>query len=112
LILAGGALYVVVHGLGVGGASFRQVLAAYFFSLAFSLIFPLPVDIGVLEVSAVGAFLATGISRNDAVASVLVNRVLSIGSAIVIALLAMLVLHGELRAALGQDAPRSEMDAR
>ncbi|MGH2409070.1 MAG: lysylphosphatidylglycerol synthase transmembrane domain-containing protein, partial [Chloroflexota bacterium] len=58
LFCGGAALYVVVRGLGVGTLSFWQVLAVYFFSLAFSLIFPLPVDIGVLEASAVGAFLA------------------------------------------------------
>jgi uncharacterized protein (TIRG00374 family) len=102
LILAGAALYIVVRGLGIGAASFWQVLAVYFFSLAFSLIFPLPVDIGVLEVSAVGAFLAIGVDRNSAVGIVLINRLLSIGSAIVIALVAMSVLHGEFRAALSR----------
>jgi len=107
LILAGAALYIVVRGLGIGAASFWQVLAVYFFSLAFSLIFPLPVDIGVLEVSAVGAFLAIGVDRNSAVGVVLINRVLSIGSAIAIALVAMLVLHGEFRAALSRRPPTS-----
>lgn len=110
LTFAGSALYVVVRGLGVGTVSYWQALAVYFFSLAFSLIFPLPVDIGVLEVSAVGAFLAVGMSRNDAVAAVLVNRVVSIGSSIAIALLAILVLPGELRAALRQ-RPAEEAEA-
>ncbi len=100
LVIAGAALYLVVRGLGIGAASFWQVLAVYFFSLAFSLIFPLPVDIGVLEVSAVGAFLAIGVDRNAAVGAMLINRMLSVGSAIAIALIAMLVLHGEFRAAL------------
>lgn len=112
LILAGAALYVVVRGLGVGTASFWQILAVYFFSLAFSLIFPLPVDIGVLEVSAVGAFLAVGVHRNSAVGTVLINRVLTIGTAVFIALIAIIVLHGELRAALRQRAPKSPADPR
>ncbi len=110
LILAGAALYIVVRGLGIGAASFWQVLAVYFFSLAFSLIFPLPVDIGVLEVSAVGAFLAIGVDRNSAVGIVLINRLLSIGSAIVIALVAMSVLHGEFRAAFSRRPPASAME--
>ena len=112
LILAGAALYIVVRGLGIGTASFWQVLAVYFFSLAFSLIFPLPVDIGVLEVSAVGAFLAIGISRNSAVGVVLINRVLSIGSAVAIAVVAMIVLHGEFRAALSKRPPQAATEPR
>lgn len=112
LLIAGVALYIVVRGLGIGTVSLWQALAVYFFSLAFSLIFPLPVDIGVLEVSAVGAFLAVGVSRNSAVGAVLINRVLSLGSAIAIALIAMIVLHGEFRAALRPHAPQPAEEAR
>src|SRR5690242_21674824 len=52
-------------GLGVDGLSLGQAVAAYLFSLAFGLIFPLPVDIGVNEASGVAALLAMGIGKSD-----------------------------------------------
>jgi uncharacterized membrane protein YbhN (UPF0104 family) len=53
----------------------------------------------------VGAFLALGMSKGDAVGAMLVNRALSLGSAIVIALVLMMILHDQFRAALR--SPRS-----
>jgi len=83
------------------------------FSLAFSLIVPIPVDIGVLEVSGVGAFLAIGIQggKSAAVGAVLINRVLSIIASLVIAALVMLIFHGEFRAALRDGPERTQDDA-
>lgn len=105
LIIGGGALYLVALGLGVTGVSLWDVLAVYFFSLAFALIFPLPVDIGVAELSGTGAFLALGVSRADAVSVVLIYRALSIGSAIAIALVGMIFMRDELHRAL-QERPK------
>jgi uncharacterized membrane protein YbhN (UPF0104 family) len=100
VIVGASALYLVVRGLGIDGVSLWQVWAVYFFSLAFSLILPLPMDIGATEISGVGAFLALGMSKGDAVGAMLVNRALSLGSAIAIALVIMLILHDQFRAAL------------
>ncbi len=100
LIIGGAALYIVVLGLGITHISLWNALAVYFFSLAVALIFPLPVDIGVLELSIVGAFLAFGASRSAAVGMALVNRALSIGASIAIALVTILLLHDEFRAAM------------
>jgi uncharacterized membrane protein YbhN (UPF0104 family) len=100
VIVGASSLYLVVRGLGIGSMSLWQVWAVYFFSLAFSLIFPLPMDIGATEISGVGAFLAVGLSKLDAVGAMLVNRALSLGSAIAIALVVILILHGQFRAAL------------
>jgi uncharacterized protein (TIRG00374 family) len=100
VVIAGSGLYLIVRGIGVDSLSFWQVLSVYFFSLAFGLIFPLPVDIGVTELSGVGAFVAVGLDRSPAVGVMLINRVLSIGSAVAIALIVMVVLHDEMRAAL------------
>jgi uncharacterized membrane protein YbhN (UPF0104 family) len=100
LFVAGVGLYVVVIGLRVANVSFGEALAVYFFSLAFSLIFPLPIDIGVTEISGTGAFIAVGADKNAAVSAMLINRVLSIGASLAIALIAMVVLRDELRAAL------------
>jgi uncharacterized protein (TIRG00374 family) len=104
LLIAGTALYLVTRGLGIH-LSIWGVWAVYFFSLAFSLIFPLPVDIGVLEASGVGAFLAQGIGRPPAVGAMLINRVLSFGSSLVIALIGAVALHDEARQAF-RNRPR------
>jgi uncharacterized membrane protein YbhN (UPF0104 family) len=110
VIVGASALYLVVRGLGIGGVSLWQVWAVYFFSLAFSLIIPVPMDIGATEISGVGAFLAVAMSKSDAVGAMLVNRALSLGSAIVIALIIMMILHDQFRAALRspQSAQRAE----
>jgi uncharacterized protein (TIRG00374 family) len=110
VIVGASALYLVVRGLGIDGVSLWQVWAVYFFSLAFSLIVPVPMDIGATEISGVGAFLAVGMSKSDAVGAMLVNRALSLGSAIVIALVIMMILHDQFRAALRspQSARRAE----
>lgn len=106
LIIAGCALYLVARGLGIH-ISLTGALAVYFFSLAFSLIFPLPVDIGVLEVSGVGAFLALGVDKPPAVGAMLINRVLSFGSALAIALIGTLFLRDEFRRAM-RERPRRQ----
>jgi uncharacterized protein (TIRG00374 family) len=110
VIVGASALYLVVRGLGIGGVSLWQVWAVYFFSLAFSLIVPLPMDIGATEISGVGAFLAVAMSKSNAVGAMLVNRALSLGSAIAIALVIMMILHDQFRAALRspQSARRGE----
>jgi uncharacterized membrane protein YbhN (UPF0104 family) len=100
-LCAGGALYVVVLGLGVQHLSFWQALAAYYFSLAFTLIVPVPIDLGAFEASGIGALITMGVDRNAAVSIVLINRALGIGYSIVVALAAFIVLRDELRAALG-----------
>lgn len=100
VVTGGGILYVVLAGLGWHSTSFGDVLAVYFFSLAFGLIFPLPVDIGVTELSGVGAFLVVGVDRDTAISAMLVNRVLTTGFSIVIGIIVFAVLHDELRKAL------------
>lgn len=100
LIVAGGILYVVLDGLGWHKTSFGDVLAVYFFSLAIALIFPLPADVGVTELSGVGAFLVVGVDRDTAISAMLINRVLSIGFSIVIAGIVSAVLRDELAKAL------------
>ncbi len=54
----------------------------------------------MVEISAVGAFLAVGVSKTDAVGVVLINRALSIGVSLVIALIGAALLRDEGRAAL------------
>ncbi|HST90173.1 MAG TPA: lysylphosphatidylglycerol synthase transmembrane domain-containing protein [Ktedonobacterales bacterium] len=100
LTFGGAALYIAITGLGIGGVSFGEALAVYFFSLAFSLIFPLPIDLGVAEISGAGALIAVGAEKSAAVSIVIINRILSVGSSVLIALVVALILHGEFRAAM------------
>jgi uncharacterized membrane protein YbhN (UPF0104 family) len=101
LVLGGSALYLVLRGLGVDTVSWGQVLGVYFFSLACALILPVPVDIGVTEAGGISAFLAIGVGKSAAVSAVLLTRILGIGTAQVIALIAIAVLRAEVAALLG-----------
>jgi uncharacterized protein (TIRG00374 family) len=101
LVVAGSALFLVARGLDVTSLSYTGALAVYFFSLAVSLIFPLPIDIGVAEVSGAGALVTLGIDRNAAISIMLVNRVLNLGASIAIATVTALVLRDEFALAFG-----------
>lgn len=100
LVLAGLALYTVAAGLGIQNLTVWQAIAVYFFSLAVGLLIPIPVDIGLIEMGGIGALLAFGVDRSAAVSAMLLFRVLSVASGLLISLPAMLVLRRELRAAL------------
>ncbi len=111
LLVAGTGLYVLAIGLGLPRLPYWQIVSVYLFSLAAGLILPLPVDLGVVEVSGVGALVATGLTREQAISLMLVNRLLTVGSAVAIAGISMFFLHDELRQALSernsQPVPRS-----
>lgn len=100
LSVAGTVLYLVVRGPGIGHVSVWEAPAVYFFGLGFALISPIPLDIGVLEVSGVGALLAVGVSEPDAVGVMLLNRALRTATPLVMALAVFVLLRDELRAAL------------
>ncbi len=97
LTAAGAALYAVTRGLGLD-VSLGQAVAVYCFSLAVGLIEPSPVDLGVIEVSGVGAFLALGVPGDQAVSAMLINRVLSIAAGLLIAGAGMVVVRREFGA--------------
>jgi len=103
LILGGAALYLTARGLDVN-ISFGDALAVYFFSLAVTLIIPLPTDLGATELSGTGAFLLVGLTRTAAVSIEIIYRVISIGSSIVIGLVGCLVYRDQLALALKQHA--------
>lgn len=100
LTLGGVGLYLVILGLGLPHISIWSVLAVYYFSLAFAAIVPLPMDFGSTEVSGTGALVADGMGRSGAVGTMLLARLLSLAATLVIALVTILILHDEFRAAL------------
>jgi hypothetical protein len=100
MLLGGVVLYLVARGLGVGHISFWQVLAVYCFSLAVAQISPIPMDLGVIEASGVGALLAMGVDESMAVGIMLIHRVLNVGAMLVMAFIGLVVLRDEVRTAL------------
>jgi hypothetical protein len=100
LIAGAAGLHVVVGGLGMTSISFADTLAVYFFGLAVGLLLPIPVDIGVIEISSVGALLAVGGDGSLAIAAVLLYRVLSVLCAAALGFLTMLAMPHHFRSAL------------
>jgi uncharacterized protein (TIRG00374 family) len=100
--IAGAALYMTAKGMSIANVPFFGVLAVYFFSLACSLIIPLPTDVGAAELTGAGAFLLIGVQKAIAVSVMLIFRLLSILTAIVIAVIGGLILRDEFRAAMQQ----------
>jgi len=98
LLLAGTALYVSARGIGQDSVSYPSALGIWFFTYATAQILPLPIDIGVVEVTGVGALMASGIEKNAAISIMLVNRALSLGASLTIALIVTLLLRQEFRA--------------
>src|SRR5918912_3543857 len=90
--LGGTVLYLVARGLGLGSLSWTQVLAVYCFSLAFALILPLPVDVGVTETGGAAAFMVLGVDPSAAVGAMVLMRAITFGVALVIGLLTLAVL--------------------
>jgi len=100
-------LTLIVLGVGLIAAllALGDIHAGYFFSLTAGLLFPVPVDFGVMEASGTSGFLAYGVQEFAAVSAMLLNRLLSLASSLVIALIGVIFLHDELRRAL-QERPR------
>ena len=103
--LGGTVLYLVTRGLGLASLSWVQVLAVYCFSLAFALILPLPVDVGVTETGGAAAFVVLGVEPSAAVGAMLLLRAITFGVALVIGLLTLAVLPDVTRAVL-RNRPR------
>jgi uncharacterized membrane protein YbhN (UPF0104 family) len=100
LALGAGAFCVILQGLGLNQLTLAERLGVYAFSLAVGLFAPLPLDLGVIEASGVGALVACGVDPGVAVAAMLLQRALSSGVAMLVAGAAALVCGGERRAAL------------
>lgn len=108
LTVAGVGLYCIVRGAGLGQLSLAQALAVYFFSLAIGLLVPIPVDIGLIELSGAGALTALAVGRSAALSVMLLNRVLSVAMTGALGIGVALLLHREVaRLAEGPSKPES-----
>ena len=109
LAAAGTQYYVVIRGLGIGNVSYWHAVSAYLFGLGVGLIMPVPTDIGIQELSGLGALSALGIDETRAVAIVIIFRILNLVSSILIAAGTFVVLHKELAEALSSRRRKSEV---
>jgi uncharacterized membrane protein YbhN (UPF0104 family) len=100
LALAAVGLYVILHGLGADQITLAEALGVYAVSLAVGLLAPLPFDLGLIELSGVGALLACGVPASTAVSAMLLQRVLSGAVALLVAGSTATVFARERRAAL------------
>ncbi|MGH2386568.1 MAG: lysylphosphatidylglycerol synthase transmembrane domain-containing protein [Chloroflexota bacterium] len=112
LLLAGTALYVSARGIGQDSVSYPNALSIWFFTYATAQILPLPIDLGVVEVTSVGALMAIGIEKNAAIGITLVNRAVSLGASLAIALVVTLLLRQEFRAILRRQSSNKSGEER
>jgi uncharacterized membrane protein YbhN (UPF0104 family) len=85
VLLEGLALYLVARALRIDSLSITAALAAYYFSIGVALIVPIFTNLGTLEAGGVAALITLGVSREGAVAVMVVDRALIIALAIVLA---------------------------
>jgi uncharacterized membrane protein YbhN (UPF0104 family) len=100
VLLEGLALYMVARALRISSLSVTGVLAAYYFSIGVALIVPIFTNLGTLEAGGVAALITLGVSREGAVAIMVLDRALIIAVAIVLALVAGLAFRDLLGRAL------------
>jgi uncharacterized membrane protein YbhN (UPF0104 family) len=106
---ASAALLAVLHGLGDFSLSYAQVAGVYSFTLAFALIEPSPMDLGILELGGVAALLVVGADPTTAVAAMLISRLFSVAVSLSVAAIGLALLHRTVgRALRGKAASEAE----
>jgi uncharacterized membrane protein YbhN (UPF0104 family) len=100
VLLEGLALYMVARALRIDSLSITAALAAYYFSIGVALIVPIFTNLGTLEAGGVAALIALGVSREGAVAVMVLDRALIIALAIVLAMVTSLAFRDLLGRAL------------
>jgi uncharacterized protein (TIRG00374 family) len=97
LAAAGTQYYIVIRALGNNHLSLWDGISAYLFGLGVGLILPVPTDIGVQEITGVGALSALGMATTAAVSVTIVYRIFNLVASIVIAAVTFIILHREFR---------------
>jgi uncharacterized membrane protein YbhN (UPF0104 family) len=97
LAAAGTEYYIVIRALGNTSVSIWSAISAYLFGLGVGLILPVPTDIGVQEITGVGALTALGMATTKAVSVTIIYRILNLVSSLLIAIITFAILHDEFR---------------
>lgn len=110
LLLVGlylGALTAVLYVLGtqfpIPQFSYVPAINVLAFSIFVPLIFPFPIQFGFTELTGLGAMVAYGIGRGDAIAVMVAYRVWGSGLSMLLGILGMVMLPRQLSKALGKE---------
>ncbi|MHB8621616.1 MAG: lysylphosphatidylglycerol synthase transmembrane domain-containing protein, partial [Chloroflexota bacterium] len=91
------AFYLIANSYSVAGIGWAQAAVVYSFALAVVVLNPLPTDFGVSEGTGVGLFLAFGVPLAEGLVIMLIMRFTILLSTAVLAAIAFLLFHGELK---------------
>jgi uncharacterized membrane protein YbhN (UPF0104 family) len=93
-------LWAIAAALGLQGIGFVQALVVYAFALGAGLIIPVPIDLGLTELSGLAALMACGAPQADALTVMLLQRFMSSTLTGGISLASLAALRRHLAAAL------------
>jgi uncharacterized membrane protein YbhN (UPF0104 family) len=90
-------VWLLGRAVGIPGISFREAAVVYGFSTLVLVLIPVPTDLGTTEASGAGALLAFGATRPQAVATLLLLRILLTGATMLLTGPLVLALSRQLR---------------
>jgi len=90
-------LDAIIRAVGVNTISFVQVLGIYAAMVLAVILVPIPTEIGITEVTGLGALVAYGVPRATAAIIILSFRLLATGATILIAGTVLLIVRRQLR---------------
>jgi uncharacterized membrane protein YbhN (UPF0104 family) len=93
-------IYVIMRALGARHIGYLDIMTVYACITLAVILIPIPTELGIAEISGLGALTAFGLERGMAAAVVLALRVLATGTTILVAAVILFLLRGELRQAL------------
>jgi uncharacterized membrane protein YbhN (UPF0104 family) len=106
IVCAAMGLWAIAGALGISAIGPREALVVYCFALIIGLVVPIPIDLGLTELSGLAALIAFGVNRADALTIMLLQRVLSSVLTIGIAGISLTVLRRSMAGMLRRDGTR------
>jgi uncharacterized membrane protein YbhN (UPF0104 family) len=97
-------LYVIMRALGARHIGFVAIMTVYSVVVLAVILIPIPTDLGLAEISGLGALTAFGVERGMAAAIVLALRVLGTGATLLVAAVILVLFRGELSRAWKEEA--------
>lgn len=100
-------LYAILLAAGIHNISFADTLGIYALTVLAVILIPIPTEIGLTEITGLGALAAYGVPRSTAAIVMLSLRILATGMTILVAAAVIFFLRGELAAS--QAVPEAEL---
>lgn len=101
------SLWAIAAALGIDSIGPDRAVLVYTFALGMGLIIPIPLDLGLTEVSGLAVLVALGVARADALTVMLMQRILSSVLTSGIALVTLAALRRQLMTTLDGATPRA-----